>query len=80
MLRAFRAASTVAWLTSRKLLLLQVLASERLYGLHRFQALLHHGHDLGLFLADFVGRLLHRLLEARYEEQQERASLRPRSG
>ena len=32
--------------------------------------MLYHGDDLALFLTDFVGRLFHRLLEARHEEQQ----------
>ena len=53
--------------------LLHVLAAEGLHHLHGFQTLLHHGDDLALLLADLVGGLLHRLLEARYKEQQKRA-------
>ena len=72
-LRAFNAAATVAWLTSASACCSMSCASEGLHHLHRLQSLLHHGDDVRLLLAHFVGSLLHRLLEARDEEQQERS-------
>src|SRR5271157_5013160 len=52
-------------------LLLHVLPPKGFDDPHGFQTLLHHGNDFRLLFADLVRRLLHRLLESRYEEQQE---------